>query len=129
MAEPELRPKVLPDGSAVLFEVHRSGERFERVAFRVSPAGGDNRKLCDDCGVWGVSPDGDWLVSRVIGKAVVEQCVYQVSTGNRSELLRKDKVSINRPDFSNDGKWLVFQARESRKGPGCTWLPSRVCGP
>jgi hypothetical protein len=47
----------------------------------------------------------------VIGKAVSEQSVYQVSSGMRSELLRKDKVSIYQPNFSNDGKWLVFLAR------------------
>lgn len=109
----EVWPKVLPNGSAIFYEVRRATPAglMERLAFRVSPGGGDNKQLCDNCGTWAVSPDGDWLVSRVIGKAVAEQSLFQVSTGERAQLLRKENVNIFQPNFSNDGKWLVFLAR------------------
>jgi Tol biopolymer transport system component len=108
----EAWPRVLPDGTAIFYERRRFHPAFERMVFRVSPAGGDNRKICDNCGAWAVSPDGEWLVSKIMGRTFTEQTVYQVSTQQRSELLRKDKAGIFQPHFSNDGRWLVFMARE-----------------
>jgi Tol biopolymer transport system component len=101
----EAFPRILPDGSAVFYDVRRSpNDRSVNVADMKT---GVTRRVCDRCGVWGVSPHGEWVLGRFVGTGQTIG-LTDTNTGKTIEFIKKEGARAYQPNLSDDGKWIVF---------------------
>src|SRR6185295_17571088 len=101
-------PIFVPDGSKVAYDA------TENACYVVSANGGTPQKLPDDCNaLFDWSADGSKILygqGRRIG-------VWDLNSGQKSELLAHSQYDLNRSHLSPDNRWVVFRATiDSNRG-------------
>jgi Tol biopolymer transport system component len=113
----EVSSVIKPDGSRVAYSICPGA----CAIFTVAATGGTYKKLCDNCGLvraW--SSDGNliasqnWVLQRgTVSASRIEE--FDTVSGRKTVIAEKAGVYLYAPDFSPDGRWVVFQAN-----PGST---------
>jgi eukaryotic-like serine/threonine-protein kinase len=115
------RERVLYSASEMLYNSRVAADGSKLFLSSVAPdllaipvTGGAIEKVCPKCGsVMGVSRDGD----RVLFQLPSDQhlMMFDVASGKITKLADRGdrRVMIDNGQFSSDGKWVAFQARNS----------------
>jgi dipeptidyl aminopeptidase/acylaminoacyl peptidase len=102
-----IRAKISPDGSAVAYSLSTFTNEKERVIYLVPAAGGDARKLCEDCGLlYDWSPDGKKILYR--SGNPMRFSTIEVATGRRTEIVAHPKFGVYDAVLSPDQHWLAI---------------------
>jgi len=101
-------PVISRDGAHVLYGAVENGERSLR---RVSVKGGIPETVSRDCGPptdW--SPDVRYALVQLGVPARGSLAVLDLTSRQRTEILRHDAKQLYRGNFSPDGRWVAFHA-------------------
>ena len=104
-------PILSRDGSQVAYRVlHPSrGPNRQRI-YVVPAAGGDSRRVCDDCGgPTGWSTDGHAILFEP-GLRRTPISLLHVPTGDQQEILTHPTYALHQASFAPDDRWIVFHA-------------------
>lgn len=99
-------PRLSPDGSFLAYIDVIEGKR---KAVLVAPGAVIGKELCEDCDVFGFSPDNEFALVRARPN---ELEAMHLGTGQRSVVLSSPKDIIEDACLSPDGKWLAWLAGE-----------------
>jgi Tol biopolymer transport system component len=113
------RARLSPDGSTVAY--NPTDNVNETVIHLVSSAGGDSRKLCDNCGlIYHWTRDGKRILYRT-GNPMRFNSV-EVATGQQTPVLAHPKHFILVVRYSPDGGWLAMQYGRGREAPPALFI-------
>jgi Tol biopolymer transport system component len=105
-SDPEEHPLFSPDGKAVAFVVTRGGRRALHIADldrRLS------REVCGGCGEpYGWLPDSRTLLYGAPRGRVTDLGAVDVSSGTRTEWVRRDDLSVRHATVSPDASWAML---------------------
>ena len=101
------------DGSRIFFSSNRAGPYN---IYAVNSDGTGNALRITESELWpfprSVSPDDSWLLAEV-QDPVTSYDIWQVDTGGKGQTaLLAGPVNENHPDFSPDGKFIVYHSTE-----------------
>jgi serine/threonine protein kinase/Tol biopolymer transport system component len=103
----EFSPQISADGGTVFFSLYGT-----REAYSMSSRGGEATKLCDDCGTWSISHDGQKLLYWYsTTNPVVSVGMLEIPAARKVELIRHPEYSLYQPHFSPDDRWIAFLAK------------------
>jgi eukaryotic-like serine/threonine-protein kinase len=125
----EFNPAWFPDGEWLVYVSDRAGSSFD--LFERPAAGGDEKILVrtkNDKVLPTVSPDGRHLLVSVFeGSNFVRFLLPLSGQGDGVRLSGASRFSEQHPEFSPDGRWMVFDSNES--GPREVYVQSFPEGP
>ncbi|MGI8788520.1 MAG: protein kinase domain-containing protein [Pyrinomonadaceae bacterium] len=100
----------LPDGRIV----YDSSPNRKSEAWVVGTDGNNSRQLTTNAGSTTVSPDGRYLVYQNTIKEKLGLWRMEISDGSKKQLTRKVDLL---PNFSPDGKWVIYQGFTDQTPP------------
>jgi Tol biopolymer transport system component len=113
------RARISPDANTVAY--NPSNDENETVIFLVPSAGGESRKLCDNCGlVYNWTPDGKRIVFR--SGSPMKFSAVDVASGQQQVILAHPKYYIYGAAYAPDGRWLAFHFEPSPQTPRAIYL-------
>jgi Tol biopolymer transport system component len=117
---PETHPYITADGSKVFYQ---SLEEPKAVIYMLSLAKRVPENLCDDCGLpLTGSPDGTRLFFHHRDGIVGRWRSIDLTTGERTDVIRHEKRNLHMLRLSPDGKWLAYRAQKLAEDP---WFQAR----
>jgi eukaryotic-like serine/threonine-protein kinase len=100
-------PKMTADGSKVSYEAREDNDKA--VIYVVPVSGGVPERVCDDCaGPWQWSPDGKSFTFRIPPDRKERVGLFNLTTGKRTELLKRRNSDVESAQFSPDNRWIAF---------------------
>ena len=113
------RARISPDANTVAY--NPSNDENETVIFLVPSAGGESRKLCDNCGlVYNWTPDGKRIVFR--SGSPMKFSAVDVASAQQQLILAHPKYYIYGAAYAPDGRWLAFHFAPSPQTPRAIYL-------
>ncbi|HLK22261.1 MAG TPA: protein kinase, partial [Bryobacteraceae bacterium] len=118
-------PVISPDGSFVAWTENIVGKN---QIFVTPFEGGVAREICNDCGTPVTpTPDGRYLTYRTSPMSSVG--LLEVSSGKKTDYLKKAPLVFGENSISPDGKWIVFAAHRDTRNFTVYLAPFSVAQP